>query len=161
MNTALQGLAIVIRDLMEFNHDDIIIGRYGFKVNDFESRQVVVDSTGPATVRNTSETFDSTNEVITYSQQVLVPCSINFYGDTAYEDAAKFSLLLKSQSGYELQRDNEVSIFNVGQLIDVKMLTGEQYNGRIQLNLNVQITIDTDVDTLRIDEYQLDDFLYN
>jgi hypothetical protein len=155
MNTALKKLAIVLRDTTGFSESDIFIGRNGFRVDDFSGRQITVDSTSPASILSVSESYDGDAEVSTYSQQLSVPCTVNFYGSSAYEDATKFSLLLRSQAGYENQRDNGISIFDVGQLIDVKFLTGEQYNGRIQLNLNVAITISTTVDTLYIDTAQI------
>lgn len=160
MNTALKKLAITLRDTTGFNESDIFIGRHGFRVGDFSGRQVTIDSTGPATVTTISELFDGDSEEMTYSQRISVPCTINFYGTTAYEDATKFQLLIRSQIGYEYQRDNGISVYKVGQLIDVKMLTGEQYNGRIQLNLNVAITISSTVDTLYIDTAQISDTLW-
>ena len=158
MNTVLQNLAKFIRDLMSFSESDIFIGRQGFRVNDFSGRQVVVDSTGSIIPKTVSEKFGGTAEEMTYSQQIMTPCTINFYGDSAYSDATTFALSIRSQLGYELQRDLGIGIYDMGQLIDVKMLTGEQYNGRIQVSLNILSSINLAIETLRIDEAQLNDF---
>lgn len=158
MNTVLQNLAKFIRDLMSFSESDVFIGRQGFRVNDFSGRQVVVDSTGSVLPKTVSEKFDGTAEEMTYSQQIMTPCTISFYGDSAYLDATTFSLSIRSQAGYELQRDLGIGIYDMGQLIDVKMLTGEQYNGRIQVSLNILSSINLAVETPRIDEAQLNDF---
>lgn len=157
MNTVLQNLAKFIRDLMSFSEADIFIGRQGFRVDDFSGRQVVVDSTGSIIPKTVSSKFDGTAEEMTYSHQIITPCTINFYGDSAYSDATAFVLSVRSQSGYELQRDIGIGVYDIGQLIDVKMLTGEQYNGRIQVNLNVLSSISLAVSTLRIDTAELDD----
>lgn len=154
MNLGLQKLGIVIRDLLSVSESNIFIGRSGFRREDLTGRQIVVESIGPATRLNNAEVYDGTAESMEYSQRLLAPCTINFYGDTSYADATNFSLRLLSQAGVELQRDNELSVHGLGQLTDVKMLTGEQYSGRIEVSLMIQYTISINVDTLRIDEEQ-------
>lgn len=158
MNTVLQNLAKFIRDLMSFSETDIFIGRQGMRINDFSGRQVVVDSTGSIIPKTVSSKFDGTAEEMIYAHQIMTPCTINFYGDSAYSDATTFVLSVRSQAGYELQRDLGIGVYDIGQLIDVKILTGEQYNGRIQVNLNVLSSISLAVSTLRIDTAELDDF---
>ena len=92
-----------------FGESEIFIGRKGFRVNDFSSRQVTVDSTGAVRVLTTSSVFDGASESMEYTRQILVPCIINFYGDNAWTDATNFTILLNSQTAYELQRDNGIA----------------------------------------------------
>lgn len=154
MNEAVKQLALFIRDLLEIPESQIKPGRRGFVRDDFTSLQIVPDSLGAGQRLNSAQSFDGDLERMTYAQQWLFPCTIDFYGDGAYTTATQFSLLAQSQKGYELQRDRGVTIFEAGALTDVKLLTGEQYSERYQLELNVQITLSAEVDTLRIDELQ-------
>lgn len=154
MNTGLQKLAIVVRDLLEVDESIIMIGRENFRIDDFVSQQIVVEMLAPASRINKAETYDGDSESMEYSQRFVAPCTINFYGNTAFQDATNFSLLIQSQAGYELQRDNEISVYSIGQLADVKLLTGEQYSDRIEISLYVQFSVAVSVDTLRIDTVQ-------
>lgn len=157
MNPATLGLARFVRDLLNQPEFTVVqIGRNNFRRDDFTGLQIIIDSLGPAERLNTSERYDGHSEVMTYAQQYSAPCTINFYGDDAYDQAARFSLLVQSQCGYELQLEHGITVFSTGTITDVKWLTGEQYSARYELALNVQYTVDADVDTLRIDTAQTD-----
>jgi hypothetical protein len=154
LNTATVQLAIFLRDLLMLSESVINIGRQNFNRNDFTSLQIVIDTIGGATRLSGNNTFDGVTEQIEYAQQWQAPCTINFYGDGAFQEATKFSLLIQSQAGYELQRDNGITVFESNALTDVRSLTGEQYSERYELGVNVQYTISAKVDTLRIDTAQ-------
>lgn len=155
MNIATKQLALFIRDLLVLPESVINIGRENFDREDFTALQIVVDTLGQATPLSKNESFDGVAEEIEYAQQWQAPCTVDFYGDGAFEEATKFLLLVQSQASYELQRDNGISIYHSSALTDVKSLTGEQYSERYQLALNVQYTISAKVDTLRIDTAQV------
>jgi len=154
MNTATVGLAIFIRDLLALPESTINIGRQNFRRDDFTSLQIVVDTLGQSIPLSRTESFNGTTEKIEYAQQWQSPCTVNFYGDGAFSTATDFLLKIQSQPGYELQRDNGITIFEAGSLTDVKALTGEQYSERFELGLNVQFTMSAEIDTLRIDTAQ-------
>lgn len=155
MNIATKQLAIFIRDLLTLSESVIKIGRQNFNRNDFAALQIVVDTLGQSIPLSRSDNFDGDSEEMEYSQQWQSPCTIDFYGDDAYTTATDFLLICQSQTGYELQRDNGITILDTNALTDVKALTGEQYSERYQLGLNVRFTLSKKVETLRIDTAQI------
>jgi hypothetical protein len=160
MNQGLTLLGQFVRDLLAQPESDVVqIGRENFRRDDFLALQIVIDSIGASTMVGSSEDYDSTNEVMKYSQVWKMPCIVNFYGTSSFQEAVKFSALVQSQAGYELQRDAGLSVFEVGALNDLRFLSGEQYSERYELELNIRFTIAEDVSTLRIDEAQVDDIL--
>lgn len=160
MNQGLTLLGQFVRDLLAQPEGSVVqIGRENFRRDDFLSLQIVIDSIGSSSMVGTSEDYDSTAEVMKYSQAWKMPCVVNFYGTNSFQEAVKFSALIQSQSGYELQRDAGLSVFEVGALNDLRFLSGEQYSSRYELALSIRFTITEDVSTLRIDEAQVDDFL--
>lgn len=157
MNPATLGLARFVRDLLGQPEFTVVqIGRNNFRRDDYDALQIIIDNLGPAVRLNSSEKYDGDAEIMTYAQQWRAPCTVDFYGDEAYDQAQKFILTCQSQAGYELQLQHGVTIYEASQITDVKWLTGEQYSARYQVSLQVQYTISADVETLRIDEAQTD-----
>lgn len=158
MNGGLVLLGRFVRDLLGMPEGSVVqLGRKNFRRDDFTGLQIVIDSISPFEMVGTSEKYES--EVITYTQAWRGPCIINFYGDAAYSEAVKFSALIQSQAGYELQRDLGVSVYEVGTISDLRFITGEQYSERYEIELNIRFTTSENVSTLRIDEAQLADIL--
>ena len=155
MNVATKQLAIFIRDLLTIPEATINIGRNNFIRDDFNLLQIVVDTLGESKPLSRSNKFDGTLEETQYSQQWQSPCTVDFYGDDAYTTATDLLLLMQSQLGYELQRDNGITVYESSSLTDVKALTGEQYSERYQLGLNVQYTLSKTIATLRIDTAEI------
>ena len=155
MNVATKQLLIFIRDLLSIPEATIKIGRENFKREDFTALQIVIDTLGQAIPISRAEEFDGELETTQYSQQWQSPCTVDFYGDDAYNTATDLLLLMQSQLGYELQRDNGVTVYESSSLTDVKALTGEQYSERYQLGLNVQYTLSKTIATLRIDTAEI------
>ena len=155
MNVATKQLAIFIRDLLTIPEATIKIGRNNFIRDDFNVLQIVVDTLGQSLPLSRSDKFDGELESTEYSQQWQSPCTVDFYGDDAYTTATDLLLLMQSQLGYELQRDNGITVYESSSLTDVKALTGEQYSERYQLGLNVQYTLSKTIATLRIDTAEI------
>ena len=155
MNVATKQLAIFIRDLLTIPEATIKIGRQNFIRDDFNVLQIVVDTLGQSIPLTRAEEFDGELEETEYSQQWQSPCTVDFYGDDAYNMATDLLLLMQSQRGYELQRDNGITVYESSSLTDVKALTGEQYSERYQLGLNVQYTLSKTIATLRIDTAEI------
>ena len=152
MNPGILGLALFVRDLLVQPEGSVVqIGRDNFRREDFTALQIVIDSLSLAQRLGTNEIFDEDNEVISIDQAWALPCTINFYGDGGYAQAEKLSLLVRSQIGYELQRDSGVTIREVQSITDVKLLTGEQYSERYEVAVNVRYVTAIDIPTLRID----------
>lgn len=160
MISGLKLLGLFVRDLLVQPEGSVVqVGRNNFRRDDFTALQVVVDTLGASNLLASSEKFDGELESMAYTQSWSMPCIINFYGDGAAAEAIKFSNIIQSQAGYELQRDLGLTVYDVGTITDVKLLTGEQYSERIELALNIRFTTTTNIDTLRIDEAVIDDLL--
>jgi hypothetical protein len=156
MNPVLVKVALFIRDLLSYNEQLIKIGRQNSEITDFDMGYIGVDTLGQSRRLATSEKYAGDVEVMTHSQRWSAPIVLSFYGVAAWDTASDFCLLIKSQIGYELQQSIEIGIHQVSALTDVKILTGQQYGERVEINFNVHYTTSIDVDILRIDTAQID-----
>ena len=156
MNDVLTKTARLIRDLLAYDEQLIKIGRYNSEIEDFTIAYIGVDTLGQSARLATGEKYNGDTEVMTHSQRWASPIVLSFYGDGAWSRASNLSLLIKSQASRELQKTLEISAYQVSGLTDVKILTGQEFGERVELNLSVQYTISVDVDILRIDEAQID-----
>lgn len=156
MNPVLVKAALFIRDLLTYDEQLIKIGRQNSTITDFDVGYIGVDTLGQSTRLATGEKYDGDAEVMTHSQKWSAPIVLSFYGDGAWDKASNFGLLMKSQMAYELQQTLEIGIYQISSLTDVKILTGQEYGERVEINFNVHYAVSIDVDILRIDDAQLD-----
>jgi hypothetical protein len=155
MSSPLVKAATFVRDLLDYSEQLIRIGREGYEIDDYNTAFIAVDSLGTLRQLSSGEKFDSVSEKMTYFSRSIVPIVLSFYGDGAHERAASFSLLVKSQKSLELQYTLQIGVFSTTSITDVKLLAGQQYGERVELNFNMQVTSTVDVDTLRIDTSQI------
>ncbi len=156
MNEPLRLTAMYTRDLLTHPESLIKIGRIGEDITDFTTDYIGIDALGAAVRMATGEKYDGDLEQMTHAQQWQVPVTLSFYGDNAWSNASKFALLIGSQSSYELQRSLGIGVHQTSNLTDVKIIAGEQYGNRFEIELNVQFSISALVDVLRIDTARLE-----
>ena len=156
MNLILQRVAKVVRDLLEVDEQLIRIGRQNFTQEDYETNYIVVDDVGQSLQTASLETFDEDAETLSLGGIWRGPVTLDFYGSDTYNRAINFSLLLRSQTARELKRTHEITIYHPSGPTDLKQLTGQQYGERVQIEMQVEISLDSSVDTLRIDTAQLE-----
>lgn len=155
MNTAVQRVAMLTRDLLLYDPNLICIGRTNAKVEDFKKPFITIDATGQAVPLGNSSKYDGANEKMHYSVLINTPIVMSFFGDNeAYQRATHFSLMLRSQLSRELQIKYNISILNISAITDVKALTGEQYYNRLDIGFDVVHNENISIETLRIDEPQ-------
>ncbi len=144
------------RDLLGVDEQLIRIGRQNFEREEFETDYIVIDALGPALRSGSLETYDGDAEQLSLGAIWKGPVTLDFYGDDAYTRAIDFSLRMRSQAARELRRALGISIYQVSGITDVKALTGQQYGERMQIAATVEISNQVTIDTLRIDEAQLE-----
>lgn len=148
----IRRLAIFVRDLLQQPEGTVVvIGRHNMRRDDFTALQIVVDRISPELLTSQSKAFDGEAETTTITSYFEGPNTLNFYGDGARAEAIKFIGMLSSQAGYELQRDQTISVYNMTGLTDVKLLAGSQYSERQEMVFNVRYSESLVIDTLRID----------
>jgi len=156
MTEPLTLTAMFTRDLLSHSESLIKIGRLGEDITDFTTDYIGVDALGAAVRMATGEKYDGDIEKMTHSQQWKVPITLSFYGTNAWSNATKFSLLIGSQASNELQRSLGIGVFQASNLTNVKIIAGEQYGNRFEIEINVQFSIGALVDVLRIDTARLE-----
>lgn len=155
MNDAAVKLAIFTRDLLNKPEESVVvIGRENMTRGDFSPLKIVIDNVDSSTAISTSRKYDGVLEELQHVQKISSPATIDFYGDGAYSECNKFKLLLSSQKSYELQRDERIEVYIETAIIDLKILTGEQYSERFQIGLQIQFNIELVEPILRIDTLQ-------
>ena len=156
MNEITKRVALVVRDLLGIDEQLVRIGRQNFTQVDFETDYIVVDDVGQALQTASIETFDGDTESLSLGGIWRGPVTLDFYGSDTYNRAIQFGLLLRSQAARELKRTHDVTIYHPTGPTDLKQLTGQQYGERLQIEMQVEISLDSSVDTLRIDTAQLE-----
>jgi len=147
----LKSTAIFVRDLLSYDESLIRIGRLNFVLDGLESNYIAVDAISPAVRLGGGQYFDATSEVMEYQEQWRIPVIISFYGTSAHTNANNFRLYLQSQNSIELQETLGIAVFKGSSVMDIKNLTGQNYNNRLDLTINVEYSISADIATLRID----------
>ena len=147
----LKSTAIFVRDLLSYDESLIRIGRLNFELDGLESNYIAVDSISPAVRLGGGQHFDATTEVMEYQEQWRAPVLLSFYGTAAHTNANNFRLYLPSQASIELQETLGIAVFKGSTLMDIKILTGQNYNNRLDLTINVEYSISANISTLRID----------
>ncbi len=151
----LIAVAKFVRDLLNYDEQLIRFGRENFELTGMEESYIGLDMVSPAVRLGGGQRYDGTQEVMTYSEQWIAPVTLSFYGADAQANMNTFRLLLSSQKALELQGELSIAIFKVTSAIDIKLLTGQQYNNRIDISFNVGYFARADVDTLRIDTAEM------
>ena len=152
----LKKVGSVVRDLLDYDEQLIKFGRQNFEQADFETDYIVIDDLGRATQTASLESYDGDAEVLSLGGIWRGPVTLDFYGSGTYNRAIQFSLLLRSQAAKELKQTYGVSIYHPTGPTDLKQLTGLQYGERLQIEMQVEISLESSVDTLRIDTAQLE-----
>lgn len=147
----LIATAKFVRDLLEHNEQLIKFDREDMAQDDFVTPYIVVNGSGVATKLSTGSNFDGENEIMNYNESYQQGVIIEFYGDDAYINARKFSLLNPSQKAADLKRQLQISISHVKTSTDVKQILGSAYGNRMHLEMNVNYCPSVNVETLRVD----------
>ena len=149
-------LKLFIRDLMVMPESAIKDGRDNEVQKNFDIDYIVVDSIAPSQRIAGNLSFDGVEEVQNISNTYMTDYTVDFYGTNAYDKCNEFVLKARSQTAYELKRVLGIGIYQVSSIQDLKKLTGQQYGNRFQVALKVEDCRAVDIDTLRIDEAQIE-----
>lgn len=156
MNPVLAAVAKLVRDLLNYDEQLIRIGRQNFSREDLETAYIVVDALGQMVRGSSLEDYDGVAEEMNLGAVWRGPVTLDFYGATAYNRATEFGLRSRSQAALELKRALGINAMHPTGPTDLKALTGQQYGERVQLEMVVEYSTDVTIDTLRIDEAQLE-----
>lgn len=144
-------LARVIRDLLAIDENDIVIGRIGTTVQDFDQPVITIDTLGVAQVLGTQKTFNSRQETEQIATTQIQAVDVNVWGHNAYRRAVELTNLLKSQQCFELSFKQNIVIKNVGVILNAGMITGVQNRERYQLSFNIVFSDEVAIPTRRIE----------
>lgn len=153
-SATLIKFAIFVRDLLGVDESTIKIGRENEARNDHDKEYIVIDALGKMIQSAYLETYDADMEQLSIGGVWAGTVTLDFYGKDAYTRAVDFSLLARSQYAYELKRTLGISIYNASGITDVKALIGSEYQERVQVEFNIQVSFENTQNVLRIDTAQ-------
>lgn len=133
----------------------IVQGRDGQDRHDYDSDLIVIDNLGPDQALATGQSFDGTAEVMTHTEIARRTVTLDFYGPNAHTRAAAFRLLVPTESSRRLQESLGLMVGHPTGITDVKALTGEQWQNRLQIGLSIGYSRSVEISTLRIDTAEL------
>ena len=154
MTTPIISVAKFTRDLLGVDEQLIRLGRHNFEQEEMTGQYIVVDLLALVRVSE-SESFDGDAEKVSYGDIWRGTFTLDFYGTDAYNRAKEFGRLARSQVAAELKRTLGITVYRASNAQNVAQLTGQQYGERWQVEIVVDVSEATLVDTLRIDEAQL------
>lgn len=156
MNIVLKAVAIVTRELLGIDEQLIRIGRADYEREDMTEDYIVIDALGPSLRTASLETYDGDAEQLSLGGIRKGPVTLDFYGGDAYTTAIDFCLRLRSQASRELQQANGITIYQPRNVTELRALAGKEYGDRVQIETTVEISEQVTIDTLRIDEAQIE-----
>lgn len=138
------------------NNEDLIIilGRENFENVDFTQDIILIDSLTPTRNISSTDSYNGTDEIQTFTTYFNQLFTLDFYGNNAYTNANKFIALLRSEKANWYLKDYNLSMMNVNSMIDLKDLLGTDYTNRYQVEVSVNYYVNVDVETLRIDSVE-------
>lgn len=146
-------LARFVRDLLEVPDNTVRQASRGFtRAKDLSQNQIAVGALGSAMRVSAVERYDSAAEQMTYTNHWRQQCTLDFYGQDDFEWAHRFGTMAASQLGLELQQRLGLTVMRPAAITDLSGLTGQQYDPRHQVEVNVHFAFSTTVPVLRIDE---------
>lgn len=146
-------LAAYTRDLLTFNPSLIVIGRENAIKDNSVKNYIVIDELFSIPAAS-SPSYDGETEKQELTTLMQGDFTIDFHGEDARSNAAKFQVLQRGQKSRELQRDLAITVYHASAFRDLKSLEGSQYKSRYQIELKLMYNETENVDTLRIDTAQ-------
>lgn len=143
-------LTKIAQYVSDLGFDNIILGRLNYNNIDFNNDLIVVDTLA-INMLGSSDAYDGDTEVIAYATKYKGVFTVNFYGDNADTNASDFINKCRSQSGYDSEVSNGITVYKPTTITDLRTQEGTQYFNRYEVELTVMYFISTDIDTLRID----------
>ena len=146
-------LADYVTGLLDFNPSLVIVGRENAVKVDSLKNYIIVDELFSVPDARTPS-YDGEAEELEHNILMRGDFTIDFHGEDARANAAKFQVLQNSQSSKDLQRSLGITVFHATAFRDLKLLEGSQYKPRYQIELKLLYNETEIVDTLRIDTAQ-------
>jgi stage V sporulation protein SpoVS len=156
VNNATRLLALYTRDLLELAEGSVVImGRVNIERGDTDALQISVDQLATSTPLTDSERYDGAAEIMHVDQTWSSVMTIDFMGADAYNQVIRFVTLNRHQKGHELKESLGIDLQIVSGITDLKILQGEQYSERYQIEVTMMHNIGAAIETLRIDSAEI------
>lgn len=152
---AIDRVGQFIVNLIDNSSIDVKKARDNHKNIDFTKDLILVDDLGMAIKKGTSDTYNGTTEIMSYSDYYIQMFTIDFYGNNASSIAKNFITLLRTQKSYDLQSSMGLSFSLPRGITDLKQLTGTTYQNRLQIEAQVGYWDNIDMSVLRIDTAEI------
>jgi len=149
-------MARYVRDLLEYDSNLIRPDKKNFSQDDFGTDYIVINTSQPTKRLTKGRTYDGDKEVMNYNETSSQTFVIEFYGENAFNNVNRFTVLNDSQQARDIRYLQGLTACSVMSQTDVKQMIGSSYGNQINVEINAMISRDIDVDTLRIDTPQIE-----
>jgi hypothetical protein len=133
----------------------VVQGRSNLETLNFNNNYIVIDELSSIEV-STTEQFDGNISDYKKVLNMIADITLDFYGDEALSNAQKWSTIKGLQAGSELQRTLGINILQIGNIQNLKRLTGSQYSSRYQVGVKVWYNVEFSVEIDSILNIDLD-----
>lgn len=147
----LEKIADYVTSVMEYDEENVLIGRDNINLKDFERNIIVVDFLGRPQSMSNERKYDYDLEEETFCTIFNGSFTVEFYGDNSYINVNKFINLSNSQRSKDYQKTNEITVFKSKGFNDLKQVVGNRYFERYEVEILVQYSESLTIDTYRIE----------
>lgn len=144
------ALRVFVMDLLDVDY--VVYGRLEFERKNDDDNIIAIDSLAQAATMIIAEHYDHVAEKITYRQRKKQRYTFDFYGEDAYENANRFSLLINGYKSQRLQIEYNITVGSVTSVIDLRTIESTVVGERFQVEAVIQYDTSVTEDLLRIDD---------
>lgn len=156
----LDKIANYVTSVIQYEEDNVLIGRENITLDDFEKDIIVVDFLSKPQAITQERKYNYDTEKETFETTFNASFSLEFYGVNSYQTVNNFINLSNSQRSKDYQKINELTVFKPKGYNDLKQLVGKRYFERYEVEILVQYNESLTIDTYRIESIpvsQIDD----
>lgn len=147
---SLENFGLFTKNLFD-DAIETVLARTNYKKIDFTEDLIVVDDLTPAVPLSNIDRFDGVNEKMNYDTFVSQLVTIDFYGDSALDNANQYLGLLRSQKATELKSTYDLNVYSPSSITDLKEQINTNWFNRYQIELTISYMINVEISTLRIE----------
>lgn len=155
----LEQIANFTTDMMEFDPTKVIIGRTNYVNINFDDELILIDMLTSNPIGRSSK-YNPTLDSMEYQTLMKGIVTVSFYGDLAFDNAARFITMMESEEAISSAYTNEITYRFPTRIQNLGRLTGTTHNERYEIEMIVQYVQKTIRDKLSIETAEIT-FLVN
>ena len=150
-NDVLVSLFEVVKAMLNYDEDLIMIGRDNATQDTFSKNYIVLDYLASAPQSKPKRYFDDKKEIEYWETRMAGTFTLEFYGEKCNKNHIDFINLIRCQESIEAQNKYEIVLFDPRNTNNLKQFTNSKTFDRYEVEVVIQYFIRSAIDRKRID----------